>query len=482
MRRLAVLPTCCARTPSYVCLIDAIRAYGVLLSTRRLLDVSPSLPSQRFVSNTQSSSSSGASSFAECTGTFDVTELPARIQSELDHAKTAALLRHLKLPHSSGKDEKVRHLAQLTPDSKWTVSWSCRDCATSWTSRVSERCDNRVAMRFGCPSCASASAATTTTAESSCCTEGGDHRVANRKLVDAFPMLAVDWNTTANNDPSFGIDDEVDTVLESSPIKAWWSCSCCRRSWREAVFARVQRFVRRRDSISLALKETQEKGRKVSSPNAGNHCPRCEALLDPQTNDVCTPGTPLSQHAYLMSEVVLTSHQNPALMPLSGSNNLNWKCSYCEGMYKACLSDRYARAVHCPTCTGGQRAAPKAMELPPSNAIAITRPDVCHEISDRTLSNLVMRYMTPTDPRTVRFLCRTCLEPYQMTMHSRCLFPLGESACPKCRAAFQRAMRDHHNSGEKPHTAAFANRKKRHTFENMTIAESKLKRLGSLTN
>jgi hypothetical protein len=456
-------------------LADTIRAYSVLAFTRRLLEA----PSSQ-INGAPLQNGLPVAPPPLCCGVFDVTELPPRLQSELDHAKTASLLRHLNLPHAPssamGDGDGVRYLAQIKPDSRWTVSWRCRDCSSSWTSRVSERCDNRVAMRFGCPTCSSAS--------NDANVLQGSSVSETTKLVDAFPMLAVDWNTAANNDPSFGVVDDVETVPVSSPAKVWWSCRFCRRSWREAVFARVQRFTRRRHLTLQAAQATTKHKKKCGMLDEGNHCPRCEDLMVPQNNSSSVPAAtaPLLEHPYLMSEVVLTPGQNPATMPLGGSNNLTWKCSYCEGTYRAMLSDRYARAVHCPKCTGGTSVAPKAMQLPPSNAIAITRPDVCHEIADRTISDRAMRYMTPTDPRTVRFLCRTCLEPYQMTMYTRCLFPLGDTACPKCRAASQRAMRDHHSTGEKPHAAALAKRKKRQTSNNMALVRSKMTRLGSLPN
>lgn len=390
---------------------------------------------------------------------FDVSQLPPKLQEELDHSKTASLLQHLT--SLSAAPSSPSNALVLKPTSKWLVGWRCRQCSATWTSRVLERCDNRTSMHFDCPACASA----TTTSSSTRPPEA---------LAESYPELAVDWDDAGNINPRFGIDEGVESISSLSPVRVWWNCQRCHRSWREAVFARVQRYKQQ----VLALTSAQ---RKAKQRVDGGACPRCDDLF-PQNPSNIGARTYLSEHPYLMSEVILTSGQCPSSMRLTGEYKLRWRCSYCQDTYTAPLSDRAQRAVHCPACTGDAIVKPKASALPPVDAVATARPDVLSEVADRKYSPLALQYMTTTDPRYVRFVCRTCLEPYQMTMLTRCLFPAGHAGCPKCRFANLRSMREHNETGERSHSAAIASRKKFKSRNHLSIVKSKMDRLGSLLN
>jgi len=263
-----------------------------------------------------------------------------------------------------------KHAFPLQCESRVKVRWRCQSCSGQYDAPVHQR----VANTAMCPRCM--------------CSEP--------MLGQVAPVLAADFDEKAN-------DRRLSSVRPTDrKTSCAWQCQQCGSGWRETALSRYERWQRTRHS----------------------ECPSCETFR------LSNGAESLADLPGLANELCITSslEKEGGLRSLSVSSEqmLSWICSRCVYRFDASVCDRVRRGIGCPACQG------KAVT--DNTLLSVCRPDVFTEmVQVQTIAARRVASLTIASDTPVVFCCRTCMATYTMSVRSRCLYPVGEPACPSCR-------------------------------------------------
>lgn len=263
-----------------------------------------------------------------CNIAFSLSKLPLHLQQEFDTDENQTIMSH---------SCQNRQTVVISCTSCCKVVWKCRHCQHKWMARPVDRITACSSHFFNCPQCKKSTVESSRKSFSDL--SSSSNSKANMLLRIAFPHLAYEWRgidiyNTHSNLQHYTFFN----VIVNSPAIAKWKCSRCAREWKQSVRNRVR--------------DLEQQAKHFPKGTVRTFCPDCEMQIGKKLTNKTTvlPKIFLSNHTILLSQALLSAHQNPQVLPLTSGTHLRWRCPYCLWEYTAALRNRFLYHEGCPNC------------------------------------------------------------------------------------------------------------------------------------
>ena len=209
-------------------------------------------------------------------------------------------------------------------------------------------------------------------------------------LATVCPQLAKEWNYEKNNVL------KPDEVVFGSNKSVWWKCSVCGNEW-EAI---------------------------VSSRYYGRGCPKCAKQIRAITRSATYAKANNLEKKY--PEIAKQWHPSkngdllPSMVSSSSNKKVWWLCPICGGEWQAAPNTRTSGSG-CPICAG------KKVKIG-FNDLATTEPELANQWHPFKNGALTPQKITRGSNKKVWWLCETCGNEWESTIHNR----LAGNGCPIC--------------------------------------------------
>jgi predicted metal-binding protein len=264
------------------------------------------------------------------------------------------------------------------------VWWLCRHCDREW--KVSPR--NRAGGGAGCRRCAAQKSArkrrTPQTGES---------------LVEKFPDLAAEWNTSRNTE--FSPDD----VLPGSAHRVWWICSKCGNEWQARIWTRAKK---------------------------GFGCKRCASAQQSVQKKIPKPGKSLADlkpELLALWHPTLNPNINPKDLTPSSHTKVWWLCPECGNEWEAAPG-----STGCRPCSMKRAGRNKARPLP-GRSLAELYPALAEQWDLERNAPLTAADVAAGSDTKYWWECSDCQHRWQAKPSNR---SKQIYLCPSCKSVWER--------------------------------------------
>lgn len=241
--------------------------------------------------------------------------------------------------------------------SKRKINWKCSKCQHKWKTSVSSR-----TRGSGCP----------------ICSRSRVNSNGENSLLAIMPNLAEEWCSSNEIGPEM--------VTKGSNKKVNWKCKVCNHKWSSQVHVRTK----------------------------GSGCPVCAGKC------VHSNGYNSLESLYpKISEELFDEEYNANELLPKSNRKVRWKCSKCNHIWFATVTNRTDKNSKCPSCSG------RTVHSSGRDSLESLHPRIASELFDEKYHS---SELLPKSNQRLRWKCSSCSHLWKTTVAHR----LEGNNCPAC--------------------------------------------------